>query len=107
MENMTPDFSKYFNSRNGRRPRVLFVRAALGALPSAAPFGESGGATFRILAVEFLVKADLGPIWDRFGGGQQSGFECRILTKKCKSDVNMMKMRNRQTHTFANKSVKK
>ena len=65
--------------------------AALGALPSAAPFGEDGKQLFRILAAGFSVKADLGPIWGRFWGGKRSRFESGILSKICNSDVKLMK----------------
>ena len=81
--------------------------AALGALPSAAPFGEDGKQLFRILAAGFSVKTDLGPIWDRFGGGERSRFESGILSKICKSNEDMSKMRNRQPNAFARKSREK
>ena len=53
--------------------------------------GEDGKQLFRILAAGFSVKVDLGPIWRRFGGGQQSRFESGFSVKICNSDVKIIK----------------
>ena len=55
-------------SRNERGLRVLVVLADLRSLPPVAGLGESGEATFRVLARGFSVKVALSPIWYRFRG---------------------------------------